>query len=201
MDDKRPEKNSGPRVKGTWLADWAKIINQDIKDHPDKIALYNQFLNQKDWELIKGFIVPSATYPYDFFRRLGRAVFMVTANQSLKLTRLFGRKLMENLLDVYRNMRVSNDPVASLQKFVDYHGICFLDVASQTRMINKADKAVLIELTLTREDKQFGEAAEAFAYQLAGNLEELATQAGAKNVKLEITQTPDNNFEYALSWE
>ena len=32
-------KDSGEQVKGTWLVDWAKIINKYIKDHPDQKRL------------------------------------------------------------------------------------------------------------------------------------------------------------------
>jgi hypothetical protein len=199
---KRDEKKlAGPRVKGTWLVDWAKIINQQLKNDPSKKEEYHKYLKEEDWNELTHLIVPSVAYPYDFFRRLGRAVFHVAANSNLNATRIFGRQLMKNLLQTYKNMLVANDPKASAKKLVDYHSLCFINVISRTKVLGEGEKSITILLTLTEEDKKFADAATAFAWQLGGNFEELITQAGAKNVHLDISKTPDNNYEYALTWE
>jgi len=119
----------------------------------------------------------------------------------LQATRVFGKLLMNNLLQAYKNILVADYPRASLQNFINYHAHCFSGVASRISMKTISDKSVKILLTLTDEDKEFVEAATAFAEQLAGNFEELTSQAGGKNVKLDMVKNKDNNYEYSLSWE
>ena len=196
------QKNEGKTgVKGTWLIDWARMVNKQIKNDPSKKAEYDKYLTADDWKELKALLIPSNIYPYDFFRRLGRAVFHVIANVDLNTTRAFGRMLMKNLLEVYKSLLQTNDPIASAKKLVDYHSICFINVESRTKVSAEGKNFITILLILTEEDKNFAEAATAFAYQLGGSFEELVAQAGAKNVKLQISKTPDNNYEYSLNWE
>ncbi len=194
-------KDKAPKVKGTWLMDWAKIFNRQIKDDAAKAAEYRKYLTDDDWKELTGLIVPSVAYPYDFFRRLGRAIFHVAAGSSLDLTRAFGRQLMKNLLLTYKNMLAADDPKASVKKLVDYHSLCFINVESRTSVIREGKKSIDILLTLTKDDKKFAEAATAFAWQLAGNFEELATQAKGQNVQIKIEETAEKNFLYSISWE
>ncbi|MCX6744055.1 MAG: hypothetical protein NTX82_00840 [Candidatus Parcubacteria bacterium] len=194
-------KESGEQVKGTWLVDWAKMINKYIKDHPDQKDRLKDFLTAEDLQELKVMILPGTKYPYAFFRRLGRAVFYIVAQGNLQATRLFGRLLMKNLLQTYKNMLTVGNPIESAKKLVDYHKLCFINVVSKTNVIKVGEKSITISLTLTEADKKFEEAATALAWQLGGQFEELVTQAGAQNVKLQISKTPDNNYEYSLEWE
>lgn len=194
-------KSGGEQVKGTWLVDWAKMINKYFKDHPDQKERLKEFLTAEDLLELKVMILPGTKYSYAFFRRLGRAVFHIVADQNLEATRFFGRLLMKNLLQTYRNMLSKGNPLESAKKLVNYHSHCFINVESKTVVAAEGTNFITILLTLTKEDKKFAEAATAFAYQLGGQFEELVTQAGAKNVKLQISKTRDNNYEYSINWD
>jgi len=188
-------------VKGTWLIEWAKMVRKYIKGDEKKKEEFNSYLTANDWEIINGMIIPSQVYAYDFFQRLGRAVFHIVAKENLEATRAFGKLLMKNLLIVYKNLLVANDPIASAKKLVEYHSFCFINVVSRTSVKEEGEKFITILLTLTKEDKKYVEAAEAFAYQLAGSFEELIAQAGAENVQMIIEKTPEGNFQYNATWQ
>ena len=57
------------QVKGTMITDYVKLV----RSNPDKD--WGRYLEDGDWEIINGQVLSSAWYPYEFFRRLGYAVF------------------------------------------------------------------------------------------------------------------------------
>lgn len=189
-------------VKGTWLIDWAKMVNKMVKMDPSKKSEFDKYLNEEDWLELKNLLIPSSLYDYGFFRRLGRAVFHVVAQGNLNATRAFGRLLIKNLVEVYKSILQKGDPIGSAKKLVQYHGICFVNVVSKIQVVNETEKSITLELTLTEEDKlKFPDGSEAYANQLAGSLEELVALAGAKNARLEIVRTPARNYLYKITWQ
>jgi hypothetical protein len=163
------------RVKGTMILDYARIIraNRD-KD-------WSKYLKPEDWIIIEGQVLPSNWYPYDSFNRIAFAVFKVIGGGKMEAARAFGRYTIKNLLDIYKNILVPGDPFASVDKLAKLRRT-FFNGDVDTRM-GEHGQGFLIYHVIAGSLEQDREKVEAFCNQIAGNLEEIAEQAGGKNVK------------------
>jgi hypothetical protein len=188
------------QVKGTWLSLYVRIIRKFTKDNPEKKELFDKYLLPEDWELMKQFVLPSQKYPYEYFQRIGTAVFKVIAQANLQTVRAFGSIFILDLLKTYQNILVKNDPVASLNKFCVFHAMYFVEVQSKAVVLESNDNSALLMFILTDEDKKY-EGAIAMAYQLAGSFENLISLTGKVNIKLIIEEDKDKNFLYHVTWE
>lgn len=189
------------QVKGQWLVDWVKMIKKYLEEHPESKEELDKLLKEEDWAIINSMVLPLEYYDYASFQRIGQAVFKVIAKSNLELSLAFGKLMIMELIKFYKRILVANDPVVSLQRFIEHHGKYFEDVKSQCQMISQTAKVATIKLGLTPSDKNLPEAAQAFAWQLGGSFEQLIAVAGGHDVKLEIIRDLDGNFIYNLSWE
>jgi len=187
-------------VKGTWLVDYVKLLNNFLKSNPQDREKFNELLKPGDWKYIKEMILPSSKYPYEFFQRLGNAIFIIIAQSNLETTRSFGHLVLENLLQTYKSILIPNQQIESLRKFLSFHEAYFKEVSSRAILIESAEHSAKIKLNLIPEDKQFP-ASKAFAYQLGGSFEALVAKAGGKKVQMEIIEDQDKNYIYNLDWK
>jgi hypothetical protein len=182
------------KVKGTWFADYVKLIRANKKYNPE----FDQYLQPEDWQLINSKILPSQWYAFESYKRIGRAIFNVIAKSDLQITRQFGRLIANNLLPIYKNMVVKGDAAASVTKLVQLHETFFREIESRTHIIEQDKNHITIKLILSATD-MIDEMAEPFAWQLAGKMEELAVQASSSQVQLRVKKNP-RDFEILLSW-
>jgi len=188
-------------VKGVWILDYAKMIKNLLKVNPEKKSDFDEWLTEKDWEIINSMILPVQYYPYECFQRIGQAVFKVVARSNLDASRAFGRKMISELLKFYKRLLVKNDPLESLKRFISFHTEYFKEVQAKSELIDSSPKSAVIRLKLTDTDKKYPEAAEAFAWQLGGSFEQLAAVAEGKKIKLSIIKEPQGDFIFNIQWE
>jgi len=188
------------QVKGTWLSDYVILIRNFIKNNDKGKKQLDEFLTEKDWETINQWILPSLLYPYDFFQRVGTAVYVVIAQENKETTQAFGRIFLKKLIAVYKNLLVKGEVAASLKKFAKFHQAYFKDVESRTYLIESTDKSALMRLQLIKTDKEMRGAA-GMAYQLAGSFEEIIEQAGGNKAKVYVEKEPDGNYLFKITWE
>jgi len=188
------------KVKGTWLTDYVILIRKFIKDNPDKKDEFDKFLTPDDWEKINKWILATDLYPYEFFQRVGNAVYVIIAGKNKRLTQNFGRLFFTNLIKVYKTLIVTSDPVATLEKFAGFHQAYFRSVESKTFLIESGRKTALMRLKLTDSDKE-NPGAEGMAYQLAGTFQECVSQSGGINPQVKTVKEEDGNYLFTIIWE
>ncbi len=188
------------KVKGTWLSDYVTLIRSYLKTNPEKKVLFDKFLTKEDWDILSEWILPSKLYPYDFFQHVGTAVYVIIAKEKKETSQLFGSMFFRKLIEIYKNLLVTNNPVSSLEKFTAFHQAYFKEVESRTFLIESTNNSALIRLKLIESDKQI-KGAEGLAYQLAGTFQEIVKQAGCDNVTITTTKELDGNYLYTINWK
>lgn len=177
------------QVKGSFLVDFVKVIRAN-KDKD-----FDKWLTSEDWEIINSKVLPSLWFPFDAYRSMGEAIFNVVANESLEVTRVFGQLILRNLLETYTTLVAEGDPAASVKKFAILRNTWFKGIESTVKVIDKGPDRVKVKLFLYDRI----EPEEAFAYLLAGNLEELVKQTGVKDPKVDVEKVEDG-YEYNITW-
>lgn len=181
------------QVKGTLLMDYVRMI-RSVKDKD-----WSKWLTDEDQEIINSKILPSKWYPYETMQRIGLAIFKELANSDLKMVQTFGKYMAGNLSQVYRNVIVDGDPIASVEKITDIQQMLFKDTEQAGRIIERGEKSftmlVPVDLKVTTP-----EAAEAVGHQTAGVIEGIIENTGGKNVKTEINRK-EGNFILKFQWE
>jgi len=180
-------------VKGTWILDFVKMIRAN-KDKD-----WDRWLAPEDWEIINAQVLPSQWYPFESYERIGKAVFVEIAQSNLDITRTFGRIMMRDLLKVYKNILVEGDLAASVEKFNILRKTFFRGIESDLIFVEQGECHMVFKLMIAGIDRERA-SPEAFAHQLAGNLEELVEQAGGKNVSVSV-KTVEDGYELSLGWE
>lgn len=180
-------------VKGTLLVDYVKAI----KGNKDRE--WDKWLEPEDWELIEGNVLPSQWYPYDFYQRLGLAVFKEVAGSSLDLVRAFGKIWAGEVAKIYKNLQVEGDPAAGIEKLTAIQKTFFRGFDAGLTVIGKGPGWIKVKLKPASRDMDT-EAGKAFGYQIAGSMEGIVEIAGGKNVSLNIEKIHEG-FEYHLTRE
>ncbi len=164
------------KVKGTMLVEQVKMIRGN------KDGDWKKYLKPEDWEIINKRILPSEWYPFELYKRCGWATFQVLGQGNLDLVRLRGRfrgkELFEN---VYKSCIISQDPAASLSRFVTIYAQLFN--FSTLRFENASNNHIKIY-----HDPEYvnDPAIMPYCYNLMGHLEVLVEMAGGRNVKVEL---------------
>jgi hypothetical protein len=173
-----PGKEEGMEVKGTVVMDWVKIV----QDNPERD--WKRYLKDEDWKIIRDNVLPSAWYPYEFFHRLGYAMFKEMAQGNLEAVRGFGKVNIRNTLQVYRGVLVPGDPVRSAENFAQLRRN-FMRGDADTRMIGHGAgwlKYLVVAPSIDRD----AESLRAFCYQIAGNLEGIVEDCGFQPAGIEV---------------
>lgn len=180
------------QVKGTVIMDYVKAV----RSNPDKD--WGRYLKEEDWDIINGKVLPSNWYPYDFFRRVGFALFKELAQSNLDAVRFFGKINIRNTLKIYQEVLVAGDPVASAEKFALLRRN-FIKADADTRLADHGD-GWLKYVVVPPSDEKDAEALNAFCYQIAGNLEGIVEETGGKVLGVEVTAT-ESEGEIVVKWE
>lgn len=178
-------------VKGTFFLDFIKVI----KSNKDKNL--GKWLTPEDWNVINSKIMPSQWYPYETYQNAGQAIFKEVAKENVDITRAFGKMIGVNLSVFYQNLLIPGDPAASVEKFVILRNNWFKGVKTAFQLLDRHKNSLTFKLIYSADDKVPAE--EAFAYLLAGILEGLIDQTGAKNVKLKIIKDQEG-YKFLYEW-
>ncbi len=179
-------------IKGSLVIDYVKAI-RTFKDKD-----WDKWLEAEDWELINGQVLPSAWYPYESVRRIGYAVFKEVAGSNLNATRTLGKVSMKNLLKIYGNIVVPDDPQASIDKLMILRNN-FMRGDTDIKVTERDEGWMKFSAIRPSQEKD-PERSEAYCYQLAGQLEELVEQTGGKNPKAKV-QVTDQGADLLINWE
>ena len=163
------------KIKGTMIIDHVRLIRAN-KDKD-----YGEYLTDEDWEIINGKVLPSNWYPYESFRRIAYASFMVIGQADPENARTFGRFAMRNMVKVYKTLLVPGDPVASVEKLAALRRT-FYDGDIGTQLKEKGENWLIYEIKAPKEETD-RKRWEAYTWHLSGNLEELVEQSGGKDVQ------------------
>jgi hypothetical protein len=180
------------KIKGTIIIDYVRIIRANRDRDWDK------YLEPEDWGIINNSVLPSAKYPYESGRRIGFAVFKEIANSNLDTVRVFGRFSAKNLLDVYKNLIIQGDPAATIEKLCQLNRT-FSDKESELSVAEKGEgfvKCKFVFPSFETEDLFM----DAYCHKLIGTLEEIAFQAGGKNVSVNL-QKNAGEYGFLVNWE
>jgi hypothetical protein len=180
------------KVKGTLIIDYVRIIRSNRQRN------WDQWLTPEDWKIIDGQVHPSNWYPYDCFRRIGFAVFKEIANSDLKIAQQFGRLTIRNLLGIYKNVIAEGDVVASVKNFSNLRRT-FIQGDTETKVAESGKNWLRYEMEMPGEEPD-PDRLNAFAYQASGTVAELAEQAGAKQVQIEVKPAGDR-YNVLLRWQ
>jgi hypothetical protein len=180
------------QVKGTVIMDYVRIV----RENPDRD--WKRYLKDEDWEIINGDVLPSVWYPYEFFHRLGYAMFKEMAQSNLEAVRLFGKMNIRNTLQVYKGVLVPRDPVASAENFANLRRN-FIRADADTRMTEHGDKWLKYLVVAPSIDRD-AESLRAFCYQIAGNLEGLVEDCGLQPAGIEVN-SDDARGEIIVRWK
>lgn len=180
------------KVKGTLILDYVKIIRANRDRN------WEQYLTAEDWEIINGQVLASSWYPYDCFRRTGQAVFKEIAGSNLDVTRAFGKTMMKELLQIYKNIVIPGDVVGSLKRHSALRR-SFVDDDSGIEVLESGEDWARSLMRVPAPDRG-AEYAHAFCHQVAGNLEQIIEEAGGKDPKTTIRPSGEG-YEIKISWK
>jgi hypothetical protein len=179
-------------LKGSAILDYVRII----RSNPDKN--WDRWLTPEDWEIIQGKILPSQRYPYKNFRNISFAVFKEIAGGDLNVARQFGRFTMKNWIEIYKtSILVPGDPVRSIEKLVLIRRK-FMDIEDETKVAEHGPDWIRYQI-IHYADEPDEERKLAYVYQVAGQLEEIAAQAGGKNPSTTISAIPGGH-KILMKW-
>jgi len=181
------------QVKGTLLVDYVRTVRSNRDRNWDR------WLTPADWEIINGKVLPSQKYPYSFFRNIAFAVFKEIAGGNLETARAFGRFAVRGLLDIYKSsILVPGDPMQSVLKMAQLKNLFFVG-GGESKMTTSGPRQLHFEMTLPAEETN-EEGAQAFAYQIAGSIEELIEKAGGKKARTKIEKI-QQNYDILAEWD
>ena len=177
-------------VKGTMLVDLVRFVRAN-KDRD-----WDRYLEPEDWETINSMILASNWYPYEFYRRIAYAAF-VMAGASMDIARGFGRIAMKNMLNVYKNVLVQGDPAESAARHAQLSPL-FFKGNIHFKVVTEGPNKIIYSVTAPPGEPR--EIIELFCNSFSGSLEELMAEAGAKNLK-SLIQVKESSGDIILSWE
>ncbi len=169
------------QVKGTLLVDLVK----QVRVARDKD--WETYLTPEDMVLINGEILTSAWYPDDFFYRLSLAVYKVIGESSLDACFAYGQLAAHNMVEVYKNILVPDDPATTIERFV-VRRQTFFETDYPDDEQNRAEKGDgrITVYTIADTKIRGTETADVVINSLLGIFYELAVIAGGKNVQTDI---------------
>ncbi len=193
-----PEKTQDRYVKGTFLTALAMIINH----RKDLDWVKSTTLTPKDLELIRDRILASSWYEIELFERMGYATFKMVGKDRPEAAYEFGENIMwQNLVKIYRNSLVRNDPTDALNRFAFlYQGIFFNTGAAEFKPETTAGNFRITD--------PFGiPTPESFIPMLKSLLKKIVSENQAKNIR--VTCPEEASFfsqkiysaTYQISWE
>ncbi len=181
------------QVKGSVIIDYVRLIRAN-KDRD-----WNRWLEPEDWQVINGELLTSQWYPYRLFKRLGWAAYQEIAGGDPELVRTFGRFNMKNLLQVYHNLLVPGDPLASIRKIAWSWANFFQGEGVESKITEHGDKWAIYKMTAPDEEDE-PEKIVAFAHQLSGQLMELVAAANGRNPRVEVVSQGRSQY-ITIRWE
>jgi hypothetical protein len=185
----------GVQVKGTILVDLVK----QVRVAKDKN--WGQYLTPEDMALVNGEILTSAWYPDAFFYRLSLAVYKIIGGSSTDACFAYGQLTAHNMVEVYKNILVQGDPVATIERFVTRRQSFFsteYQDAEKTHL-EKADSRIILHAVMDKKIRKT-EVEVVIVYSLLGIIHELAGLAGGKNVRSHLEKKEDQ-YELAVQWK
>jgi hypothetical protein len=180
------------RFKGTIIQDYVRIIKQYTEKD------WNKYLEPEDWEIINNPVLPSAWYPYGPALRMGWAIFQEMGGGDPEAARVYGRANIKKRLEVYKNIVIPGDPVASMAKLAALRKT-FVDGETDTLLIENGDDWAKYKVIKPGEDFD-PEAYMAFCHQIRGHLEGVVEEAGGKDPSTTIEQK-DDGYEITIRWK
>lgn len=100
------------KIKGNFLKDYVQVV----RDTPD--LDWGKYLNEDDWKIVRGVVVPLSWYPAETMGRIGRGIYVMRANSDYKLVRLHGRTRVDQFFDdATRQLLSINSPTQALQAY------------------------------------------------------------------------------------
>jgi hypothetical protein len=180
------------QVKGSMVLGYVKTIRAN------KQVDWGQYLRPSDWEIIQGSVLASTWYPFEFYCRLGIAIFKEVAHSDLNRVREFGRRNIPEILQIYKNILVPGNPEQSLLNLAEHQEMLMQGNPSM-KAINLGPQSVRyrIRASLDRVERPL---LEAFCYQIAGGAEVTAERAGGQEVTSRVLPAGDS-FELELTWK
>jgi hypothetical protein len=179
------------RVKGSMIVDYVRLIRAN-KDRE-----WDKYLKPEDWEIINNRVLPAFWYAYDSCRRIGLAVYHEIAQADLATTKIFGRFVGRNLLEIYHHVLAEGDPVASIEALCAMND-AFSDGEAGSTLMDKGPGFVKIRFQAPdEEDREF---MEAFCAQIVGIYEEVVDQAGGNNVH-SSSELVGDRCDFFINWE
>jgi len=179
------------QVKGSMIIDYVRLVRAN------KDRNWDDYLEDADWEIIKNRVLPSSWYPYESCRRIGLAVFKEIAQSDHATTKIFGRFVGRNLIEIYAHILHENDPVTSIETLCGMNR-AFSDGDMGIELLDKGDNHVKIRFAAPEEDNR--EFMEAFCSQIVGIYEELVDQAGGNNVT-SSSELIGKRCDFFINWE
>ncbi len=180
------------RIKGTMLSDYIRIIRAN-KDKD-----WGPYLTPGDWELINGQVLLSSWYPLEIYRRVAFAVFKVVAKGNLDTARTFGRFNIKSMMQTYGNFIEPGNPMAGAEKLNRIRRT-LIEGADEARLTRIGEREFVYAMPVQKAEKD-KEVMDAFAYSVAGHLEEIVNLSGGKNVKVAV-QPDAEYYNLRVSWE
>lgn len=179
-------------VKGTIFTDYVRMIRsrKDID--------WLEHLSQDDLDFIHDMILSSSWYPLETYKRIGLAVFNIIARGETRIAWLWGRASLNELVEIYKNMVLPQDPIGTIHKFSDFRNR-FLNF-EWMEMKELAPNQVHVVFNLVFDD----DADRAYAYQFGGILERMMELAEAEDIKVDFHKKcwdGDPNTIFEINWK
>jgi len=187
-----PDGRVDTQVKGSMLLGYVKTIRAN------KQMDWGQYLRPSDWEIIQGSVLASTWYPFEFFCRLGIAIFKEVAHYDLNRVREFGRRNIQEILQIYKNIVVPGNPQQSLLNLAEHQEMLMQGNPSM-KAISLSPQSVRYRIHASLDPVE-RPLLEAFCYQMAGGAEVTAERAGGQEVTSRVLPAGDS-FELEVSWK
>ncbi len=175
------------QVSGIIILDYIRLIRAN------KAKNWDRWLEPEDWQIINGELNPAEWYPYPVFRRLGWAAYQEIAEGNPDLTEQFGRFNMQSMMQVYRDLLVSNDPIASVTKAAQLWAGLFRGTEVESVVTDHGEDWVTYMFRAPVKESDC-EMITAYAHQVGGQLIELVTNAGGAGVSADVTSENRSRF-------
>lgn len=179
-------------VKGILLLDYVRTIKRS------KDIDWDKYLIAEDREIMDQMILASQWYSFATYQRMGVAIFNEIAKSNLELVRLFGKSIMDQFNETYRNLAADNDPAKTIKTFDIIYSRFFDFKAVQI----EPGPGNLLQVTM---EKDFGDReVEGYSHQMMGVFERLLEISGAENIQRKIPKkiwAGDPVTVFTFSWE
>jgi hypothetical protein len=161
------------KVKGSVFIPWVKVIKAN------KTGAYDNYLTNKDREIIDERILPNIWYPFETYKNCLNAVFEVLAKKDLEVATGWGRTFSKQVMSgLYEGTLEGLTPLDYLKRIGTLHKNFFN--FGKIEIVFEAEKQVVYKLL--EYDRQFVP----LQYILRGWVEGSLSLCGAKNIKTEI---------------